>query len=314
MNETAVQKNKLFSWPILGIGLLLIVLATAAMAPFMFTLAGLADMTVTAVDVLQNMVVSGLLVAAFLLVGMYLAGRWGRGFRLTAALLRREPVGRRALTTLQMGIVVAVVGVVGVLVVGVLMVLTAVALGADVTTLVDAETVALMENYPPLWEWALISFNAGVTEEIVFRLGLLTLLAALGGLVWRDENGVPKAGVFWTANFLSALAFAVAHLFGGMPYAAVPAIIARIIVQNTLLGMVFGWLFWRCSLESAMLAHFLFDIVYYVVVMPVLQAQSLLWGGLALVVLVGIFVWAWRGARRNRAQIVLPAQPRLKPT
>jgi membrane protease YdiL (CAAX protease family) len=34
-----------------------------------------------------------------------------------------------------------------------------------------------------------------------------------------------------------------------------PFVIARTIAGNALFGIVFGWLFWRRSLEAAMIAH-----------------------------------------------------------
>jgi membrane protease YdiL (CAAX protease family) len=34
-----------------------------------------------------------------------------------------------------------------------------------------------------------------------------------------------------------------------------PALVTRVIVLNTVAGLVFGWLFWRRGLEAAMVAH-----------------------------------------------------------
>ncbi len=53
-----------------------------------------------------------------------------------------------------------------------------------------------------------------------------------------------------------ALLFGVGHL--GAVSAVAPltaAVVARTVALNALAGVAFGWLFWRRSLEAAMLAH-----------------------------------------------------------
>jgi hypothetical protein len=40
-------------------------------------------------------------------------------------------------------------------------------------------------------------------------------------------------------------------------------VIVRTIVLNALLGIPFGWLYWRWGLEYAMLAHFCADLVLH---------------------------------------------------
>ena len=61
----------------------------------------------------------------------------------------------------------------------------------------------------------------------------------------------------WLAILVSAVLFGVGHLpaaaMVGMPLTA--PVIARVVTLNAFAGIVFGWLFWRRSLEAAMLAH-----------------------------------------------------------
>ncbi len=44
-----------------------------------------------------------------------------------------------------------------------------------------------------------------------------------------------------------------------------PWVVAQVLVANGLLGLVFGWLYWRDGLESAMVAHFSTDIILHVI-------------------------------------------------
>lgn len=97
----------------------------------------------------------------------------------------------------------------------------------------------------------------GVTEELLIRWGLMT---ALLWLCWRyfqkEKDSVTFPSVV-LATFISALLFGIGHL----PYVAavVPQltidIVVFIVLANTSFGVLFGYLYWRHGLESAMIAH-----------------------------------------------------------
>lgn len=40
-----------------------------------------------------------------------------------------------------------------------------------------------------------------------------------------------------------------------------PALVVRTVLLNTIVGVALGWLFWRRSLETAMVAHAAFHVV-----------------------------------------------------
>ena len=97
----------------------------------------------------------------------------------------------------------------------------------------------------------------GIVEEILLRWGLMTLLAWLLWRLFQRGQGTPRAWVMWTAIVVSALLFGAGHLpaaaglYGGLT----PPVLVRIVGLNSALGIGFGWLFWRYSLEAAMLSH-----------------------------------------------------------
>lgn len=85
---------------------------------------------------------------------------------------------------------------------------------------------------------------------------MLTFIAWCGWRVFQRRRSMPSDTVIVFAIFLSALAFAAAHL--PIAFATLgrsPDIVARVMLANAIAGLVFGWLYWRRSLEAAMLAH-----------------------------------------------------------
>ena len=58
------------------------------------------------------------------------------------------------------------------------------------------------------------------------------------------------------AVVISALLFGLGHL-GAAALASplTPAVVARTVLLNALVGTAFGWLYWRPNLETGMLAH-----------------------------------------------------------
>jgi CAAX amino terminal protease family. len=102
----------------------------------------------------------------------------------------------------------------------------------------------------------------GTTEELMMRYGGMTLLA---WLLWRVTGGReagPGQVVFWISLLVMALVFGAGHLgtaaLGGP---LTPFVVLRTVLLNSVAGAIYGWLYWRHSLESAMLAHGGFHVV-----------------------------------------------------
>lgn len=100
----------------------------------------------------------------------------------------------------------------------------------------------------------------GLAEEVIMRWGLMTVVAAgLAGAVRRlragTGSGLP-ASAAWTALVVTALAFGAGHLPALAASVDLTApVVLRTLALNAVGGLVYGWLYWRHSLESAMLAH-----------------------------------------------------------
>jgi len=96
----------------------------------------------------------------------------------------------------------------------------------------------------------------GLAEEVMMRWGLMSLLARIGARLLDRSLGAPSPRVTLASIVVVTLIFAAGHL----PAAATMgplgvAAIARVLLLNSVAGLLFGWLFWRRSLEAAMVAH-----------------------------------------------------------
>jgi hypothetical protein len=217
--------------------------------------------------------------------GLYLAGRTGLGAPLIEGLLDKDEIGDWARSVLAWALLAAIAGS---------SIVLPMSLSAD------------PEHYPASWQLILASVKAGVTEEIWMRLLLMSFFVWLGSLVGKDGDGRPTRAVFWVAVILCALLFGGSHVESRL---AIPGItvgdLVTIMIVNTLVGIVLGWLFWKLGLEGAMLAHFMIDAVASAVVMPAYLSGNLL---LQVVVSIGlVLAGAWsvrilvRGSKRTRA-------------
>ncbi|MFD2180943.1 CPBP family intramembrane glutamic endopeptidase [Rhodoplanes azumiensis] len=118
---------------------------------------------------------------------------------------------------------------------------------------------------PAVWQGLLASLYGGITEEILSRLFVMTLVAwAVGRLFGRSPRSAPVAR---SAILVSALLFGIGHLPALAQSGSLSAIVVvRTVCLNAMGGVVFGWLYWRRGLVAAMLAHLTADLVLHVIV------------------------------------------------
>jgi hypothetical protein len=93
----------------------------------------------------------------------------------------------------------------------------------------------------------------GIVEELMLRYGLLTLGF---WVVWKLSGERPRAGAAWALIAGVAVLFGLGHL--PAMAATIPldmAITLRTVAFNAVLGVFYGWLYWRRGLEAGMMAH-----------------------------------------------------------
>ncbi len=108
----------------------------------------------------------------------------------------------------------------------------------------------------------------GLTEEILMRFGLMTLLVWIASKIFKGTKPI----VYWIGIVISALIFALGHFPIAYQSVGNPSMVllTYILIGNTIGGLIFGWLYWKKGLESAFLAH-IFAHVIMVMVEPILN-------------------------------------------
>jgi hypothetical protein len=119
----------------------------------------------------------------------------------------------------------------------------------------------------PLWMRATVPVYAAVAEELLYRLGVMTIVVWVGSFALARPAAPPGLAAVWLGIGISALLFGLAHV-GNVPDAPHP--ILRALTLNAFAGLVLGWLYWRKGFEAAVLAHFAADVFIYLVVASVL--------------------------------------------
>ncbi len=124
-----------------------------------------------------------------------------------------------------------------------------------------------------IWKTALLMFYGGIVEEVWLRLGLMTVIVWLISGAYRRRGASIPASLYWVAILCSAILFGLAHLpateaaFG--PLTSI--MVVRALVLNGVLGVFFGYLYWKKGLEYAIISHMCADLMLQVVWYNVFQ-------------------------------------------
>jgi hypothetical protein len=75
--------------------------------------------------------------------------------------------------------------------------------------------------------------------------------------------------------------------------------LAGVMILGSLLGIAYGWLFWKLGIEWAVIAHFAYDAVVSAGLLKVyLLADGLLWAGFLSILILAAWM-AWKAIRQN---------------
>lgn len=125
---------------------------------------------------------------------------------------------------------------------------------------------------PNWWQGLLAAIYGGVTEEIMLRLfGMTFVVWLLAWIIKKQKEDIPSS-FYYVAIFLVTILFGLGHLpaatqvFGGLSI----VIVIRTMVLNGLLGLWFGYLYWKKGLEYSIIAHMSADIFLHVLIAPIL--------------------------------------------
>ena len=210
-----------------------------------------------------SVVQTAVLLAIAVILGQWAARKLGFGTPLIEALLAGRSVSVRSLSTLLVALALGIA--------------TAVALMMlDHWIFAPTPAVAGLIHSaesgsarPSAWRGLLASFYGAMTEEVLMRLGLLSLLAlafrSLARICGASRELALPTHVFWAANITTALLFGLGHLPATAALAPLSvALVVRAVVLNGTAGLVFGALYRRYGLEWAMTSHFGVDVAVHV--------------------------------------------------
>lgn len=204
-----------------------------------------------------RVVQTAILVALFVALGVWLSKRCGLGAPIVEAWLAGQRVGQQVWGVLRVAVPSGVLA-------------GAVILAAEkwyfAPRLPELSQLAGNMTSSAVWQGFLASFYGGIDEELMLRFGFLTLIVWALAKISHTADGRPTAGAFWAANLLAAILFGLGHLPAtaafGVPLTKI--VVLRAVVLNGVGGVVFGYLYWKQGLESAMAAHFSGDLVLHV--------------------------------------------------
>ncbi|MFG6495718.1 CPBP family intramembrane metalloprotease [Fictibacillus sp. UD] len=116
-------------------------------------------------------------------------------------------------------------------------------------------------------------FYGGIIEEVFIRLFLMTLIIWLLSFIFKKRKDSVPTSFYWIGITLAALLFGAGHLpateaiYGDLN----SLIITRALVLNGVLGILFGFLYWKKGLEYAIVAHMMVHIITQMVLLPLLK-------------------------------------------
>jgi membrane protease YdiL (CAAX protease family) len=247
-----------FNWKLFIILLMASIFGWFAVLPYTLTLqsSALQNLPVPLSVLLTGQFIQSVIISAIaIFTGLYFAKKVGFGLPILEGWLEGKPVKDYFLSILPISIILGIIA--GVLIIGLDYLFSFAGAAINVTT---------SQLTPPAWQGFLASFYGGINEEILLRLFLMTLLVWIFFKIKKTETGKPTKIGIWFAILLSSVIFGIGHL---PALAAItdltPILVARTIILNSAGGIIFGWLYWKKGLESAMMAHFSADIVLHVI-------------------------------------------------
>jgi membrane protease YdiL (CAAX protease family) len=189
-----------------------------------------------------------------ILIGLFLGKKVGLGAPLMEDWLKAESTKDRLKLILRTSVVLGI------------LVGTSVFILDRFAFAIVIEPVTASQAEPPLWQRILVSFYGGICEEVLARLFLMTLVVWITYKLRRTREGMPTNTGIWLSIIIVSAVFGLGHLPMTATFMEItPVAVIRAIVLNGIAGIVFGWLYWKNGLESAMISHFSTDIILHVI-------------------------------------------------
>lgn len=117
--------------------------------------------------------------------------------------------------------------------------------------------------------YAIVSFSAGITEEIIFRFGLMSLIITI--ILFFKQNKEITNTMVWVSIIITAICFGLMHLPLSKNFSNLTIVtVSATMIGNLITGSFFGWVYWKRGLLVAIIVHIVWDLVFHVVGSPYL--------------------------------------------
>jgi membrane protease YdiL (CAAX protease family) len=251
------MKN-IINWKLFIILLSASIISIIAVLPYAFTLAGdIVNQVPLPLPllILVSVIQSSILFAVIIFFGLILSKKVGLGLPIIEDFLTKKKTQLDIKSITKDSVLFGfAVGIVIILV--------------DLAFIKSSGNINLWSGQmPPAWMGFFASFYGGISEELLLRLFFMTFIIWIFSKFKKSHVNILNNNlIIWSAIIITAIVFGLGHLpITESVTVLTPLVIIRAIMLNSIGGIIFGWLYWKKGLESAIIAHFSADIVLHTI-------------------------------------------------
>jgi membrane protease YdiL (CAAX protease family) len=241
------------NWKLFFILWVLCLLGVLSIIPYQLSLLGVDNIQVPFyMLIISTLVNNSILFAIIIFLGLLIAPKVGLGLPLLEGWLKKEKVKDDLKSILPLSVGLGILA--GVLIIA-----------FDFIFAILGPNIPANLTIPSAWQGLLSSFYGGINEEVLMRLFVMSFLVYITFRIKKTDDGRPTRWGVWISIVLASLIFGAGHLPTLMAVGPLtPLMVIRTLILNGIGGIIFGWLYWKKGLESAMISHFTADIVLHV--------------------------------------------------
>jgi hypothetical protein len=245
--------KNLINWKLFFILLITCVITSLLVVPYSLALTK-NEVEITLINIIISTVANNLILfAVAIFFGLFLSKRIGMGLPILQGVLERKNQTKELKSIIAPSVCLGLLA-------GVLIVLLSIPFNKLIPEFQNTEISVAV------WKGFLASFYGGIAEEVLLRLFLVSLFVWITFKIKKTKDGAPVDFGIWLSIVLAAIVFGLGHLPATAKITPLTGmVVIRAIVLNGVGGIIFGWLYWKKGLESAMMSHFSADIVLHVI-------------------------------------------------
>jgi hypothetical protein len=258
--EEYIMKN-LINWKLFFVLVITCTITALLVMPYSLALTS-SEIKITPIILLLTVTQNLVLFTVAVFFGLFLSKHIGMGSPIIQSVLERKNQSKEIKSMLMPSVGLGVLA-------GVLIVLLSIPFNKLIPEFQNLEVSV------SAWKAFLASFYGGIAEEVLLRLFLVSLFVWITFKIKKTADGQPTSIGISLSIVLAAIFFGLGHLPATAQITPLTGlVIVRAIVLNGVGGIIFGLLYWKKGLESAMIAHFSADIVLHIITPAIVSLFS----------------------------------------